>query len=95
MSIRQIVSVCELKKLHIVIDLIKKINSNTAGLTPLHWVMSLGKCTKILQILLNNGANVNAISKENETPLNAGIEKGEDKITEKRVNPIVQTKVIV
>lgn len=38
--------------------------------------MSLSKCPKILQILLNSGANINALSSENESPLNVGIEKG-------------------
>lgn len=48
------------------------------GLTPLHWVMLLGKSTKILEILLNNTANVNALNVENESPLNIGIEKGNE-----------------
>lgn len=51
---------------------------NYSGFTPLHWVILLGECPKILQILLNSKANTNALNNANESPLNIGIEKGDE-----------------
>jgi ankyrin repeat protein len=40
----------------------------TKGMTPLHYASDRGN-TEIVQVLLSHGANVNAVDKDNQTPL--------------------------
>lgn len=51
------------------------------GYTPLHWATLIGKYPKIIEILINNGANVNILSKgDHRSPLNFAISDGDENV---------------